>query len=96
MTETPKQTDERRATLLFRHSEFVVQTEEQFMEVARAIRASDEAAEMVLVPRAHLQSIYDDHMAGQSGIPSPHATHLSLHALATLIAMIAASQEKPE
>lgn len=43
--------DLRRAEILFRYSEFVVQTEEQFLEVARAIRASDAEAGMVLVPK---------------------------------------------
>ena len=53
-------TDARRAALLLRYSEFVVQTEAQFLEVAAAIRASDAEAGMVLVPRVPTQKMYDD------------------------------------
>lgn len=67
-------------------------TREELLLMMASIRASDAEAGMVLVPRQSLQSIYDDHMAGQSGVAHPHASHLSLHALATLMLMIAAHE----
>jgi hypothetical protein len=87
MTETPNETDERRARAIGNALDyssappFSLGIHEM---VARAIRASDEAAGMVLVPRDDLERLAD-------GI----AVDYPLSAK-SLRATLAASQEKPE
>ena len=102
MTETPEQTDERRARALrpeLRNLATCMADPCQLGaclcadELARAIRASDEAARMVLVPMKMTEDMQVAWVSAYANSASQTAYNTRQEAYR---AMIVASQEKPE